>query len=61
MGNEELPQQREESDGETHIYPINDKKENCTNGAVCWCRPLVENHGGSVIVIYNSLDRRELY
>lgn len=47
----------EESEDRHHIYPANDLKEHNIDDENCWCRPKIEG----VLVIHNSLDRRELY
>lgn len=45
-------------DGLHHVYPLDDYKEHVTEGKDCWCRPAIID---GVIIIHNSLDRRELY
>jgi len=45
-----------------HVYPKDDLKEHITDhGDNCWCEPQVEYEDGGIIVIHNSLDRREDY
>lgn len=45
--------------GYEHVYPLGDLKEHVTDGSECWCRPIIDD--ADMIVLHNSLDRRELY
>ena len=42
-----------------HVYPLGDLKEHITDGLECWCRPIIDDI--DMVVLHNSLDRRELY
>lgn len=45
-----------------HVYPKDDLREHITDGdQPCWCRPSVDAEQEEVIVIHNSMDRREEY
>lgn len=45
----------------THVYPVHDLKPHDTDSRQCWCIPLLEHReNGSVIVIHNSSDGREI-
>lgn len=41
----------------THVVPVNDLKEHVTDGAECWCNPVIDD----LVVIHNSMDERESY
>ncbi len=42
-----------------HVYPVNDFRQHVLEGATCWCRPEVDEE--YMLVIHNSMDRREEY
>ena len=44
---------------EVNILPKNDTKEH-TEGATCECKPVVEVHGFSLLIIHNAFDNREI-
>ena len=47
-----------------HVYPVDDLREHVTSdhmGARCWCKPAEEEVNGGLLVIHNSMDRREEY
>jgi hypothetical protein len=48
------------SDGDVHVYPINDKREHVLEGTNCPCEPTVEVHGAHLVVIHNAFDFREV-
>jgi hypothetical protein len=47
-----------------HVYPLDEEKLHIvsgpTSGVDCPCKPRVEMEGGSLIVIHNSFDHREI-
>lgn len=48
-------------DKPTHVYPLNDLKEHCTDSVQCWCNPRVEWEGMQEIIIHNSADGRDKF
>ncbi len=44
----------------THVYPLGDLREHELT-VDCWCEPLMEEGDVGVLVIHNSMDRREEY
>jgi hypothetical protein len=53
------------SDGDYHVYPVNDLVEHVTNGDGCVCGPEtqpVERDDGSIgyVIVHHSLDGREM-
>jgi len=47
--------------GTYHIVPVNDIREHLLDGLICWCGPKDKwEPDGSVLVIHNSADAREL-
>jgi hypothetical protein len=54
------------SDGDRHVYPVNDLVEHDTNSGDCVCGPTnepVERDDGSIayVIVHHSLDGREQY
>jgi len=45
---------------DVNILPKNDTKEH-TEGTTCECKPVVEVHGFSLLIIHNAFDNRELF
>lgn len=43
-----------------HVYPIGDSREHQCNRMECWCRPILNEDAGYVVV-HNSADGRELF
>lgn len=47
-----------------HVHPVDDLKEHITTGwpkVKCWCRPVEQEEEEGLLVVHNSLDRREDY
>lgn len=46
-----------------HSYPLGDLRPHVIDDwpAKCWCRPEVLEEDGGMIVVHNSMDRREEY
>jgi hypothetical protein len=42
-----------------NVLPVNDLKEH-VEATHCWCNPRVEIENDEMIVIHNSLDKREI-
>lgn len=42
-----------------HVIPLNDLKEH-TEETTCHCNPKIINQGGSMIVVHNAFDKREI-
>lgn len=40
-----------------HVYPIEDIMEHDLESTDCQCSPLIEFHGGTIIVIHNTWDK----
>lgn len=43
-----------------HVYPLDDLKEHDTSGTDCHCNPRIEVIGGSLLIIHNAYDHREI-
>lgn len=44
-----------------HTYPVEDIEDHDTeSGGACHCRPRCEEYEGSLLVVHNSFDGREL-
>ncbi len=39
----------------THVYPIQDLRDHILEGAMCWCKPTVDED----VIVHNSMDDRE--
>lgn len=48
----------EVADEMIHVVPLNDLREHEESEA-CWCRPVEIFEGAGVIIVHNSMDRRE--
>jgi hypothetical protein len=43
-----------------HIVPLNDLREHETKTRECWCQPTLKSESGTVLVVHQSADGREL-
>jgi hypothetical protein len=43
-----------------HVYPINDLEDHDLDTHLCTCQPSIEYINGSMLIIHNSFDGREL-
>ena len=46
---------------DTHVYPLNDRREHITEGTECPCNPRIEIIGASLLIIHNAWDNREMF
>lgn len=49
-----------DENNDQHVYPLNDLLPHNTEGTECHCDPKIEVVGGSLLIVHNSFDGREL-
>lgn len=62
MNNEMLDQILDDAPVEwddLHVFPVDDLLPHTTDGTDCRCDPVIEVHGGKLIIIHNAYDGRE--
>ena len=57
--NEEMLGLDDAPDEDLHVVPLNDLLPHDEDGTECMCDPVVEMHGGRLLVIHNAYDGRE--
>jgi hypothetical protein len=45
---------------DVHIYPLNDHWCHILDGTECPCEPTINPEGGTLIIVHNSFDHREI-
>ncbi len=50
----------ESTDGDVHVYPLDDLQEHVTVGTDCPCEPTVTVEGAVLLIIHNAFDHREI-
>ena len=42
-----------------HVVPVNDTYEHVLDGCECWCRPMEQSEGDSILIVHNANDGRD--
>ena len=43
-----------------HVYPLNDVWGHVTDGEDCPCEPEIKEENGTLLIVHNSFDHREI-